>query len=105
MGASAYNKVYDNIMNRIESQSQEEATAAKDVLAWLTFTKRPLKVKEFSIAVSLKEFNSYLNKESLKDIERLVSVCRGLVVVDAQNSTVTLIHATTKEYLNCRLCN
>lgn len=104
-GASAYDKVYDDIMNRIGSQSQEEATAAKNVLAWLTFTKRPLKVEEFSIAVSLEESDSYLDKESLMDIERLVSVCKGLVVVDAQNGTVTLIHATTKEYLNRRLCN
>ncbi|RBR23784.1 uncharacterized protein FIESC28_03400 [Fusarium coffeatum] len=104
-GASSYDKAYNNTMIRIESQPEEEAAIAKDVLAWLTFANRPLKIEELPIAVILQEADSNIDRESLIGIEILVSVCAGLVRIDKTDNSVSLIHSTTKEYLKRRLFN
>ncbi|EXK77416.1 hypothetical protein FOQG_17876 [Fusarium oxysporum f. sp. raphani 54005] len=95
----AYDEAYDDAMKRIESQHRERTAIAKDVLAWLTFAKRPLRVEELRTAVIVQETDSHLDEERLMDIEDMVSVCAGLVEIDEKNDRVTLIHNTTKEYL------
>ncbi|KAF9779398.1 hypothetical protein IL306_001770, partial [Fusarium sp. DS 682] len=98
-GASAYDEAYQDAMKRIESQNRERTAIAKDVLAWLTFAKRPLKIEELRTAVIIQETDSNIDEKSLIAIEDLVSVCAGLVALDEQNDRVTLIHYTTEEYL------
>ncbi|KAG8670707.1 hypothetical protein FPOAC1_003942 [Fusarium poae] len=98
-GTLAYDEAYDDAMKRIESQHRERTAIAKDVLAWLTFAKRPLRVEELRTAVIVQETDSHLDEERLMDIEDMVSVCAGLVEIDEKNDRVTLIHNTTKEYL------
>ncbi|KEY73474.1 hypothetical protein S7711_07498 [Stachybotrys chartarum IBT 7711] len=98
-GSSAYDGAYLAAMERIERQSTEKEELAKDVLAWLTFAKRPLKVAELRAAVVVQESDSKLEQDSLVDIEDMVSVCAGLITVDKQSQTVILIHYTTQEYL------
>ncbi|KAF5264449.1 hypothetical protein FOXYS1_4771 [Fusarium oxysporum] len=98
-GSSAYDKAYQDAMERIERQHQERTAVARDVLAWLTFAKRPLKIAELRIAVIIQETDSSLDEERLMDIEDMIFVCAGLVTIDKQDETVTLIHYTTQEYL------
>lgn len=98
-GSSAYDKAYLAAMERIEIQYPDERVLAKDVLAWLTFAKRPLRVEELRAAVVVQETDSHLDEESLIDIDYMVSVCAGLVTVDERSQTVSLIHYTTQEYL------
>lgn len=104
-GASSYDEAYNDTMIRIESQPGEEAEIAKDVLAWLIFANRSLKIEELPIAVKLQEAESNIDGESLIGIDDLVSVCAGLVRIDKTDNSVTLIHSTTKEYLKRRLVN
>ncbi|KAH7019659.1 hypothetical protein EDB80DRAFT_525112, partial [Ilyonectria destructans] len=98
-GSSAYDVAYLDAMERIERQCLDHRVLAKDVLAWLTFAKRPLQVAELRTAVVVQETDSNLDEESLIDIEDMVSVCAGLVTVDERSQTVSLIHYTTQEYL------
>ncbi|KFH48561.1 hypothetical protein ACRE_006450 [Hapsidospora chrysogenum ATCC 11550] len=98
-GSSAYDKAYLAAMERIEIQYPDERVLAKDVLAWLTFAKRPLRVEELRAAVAIQETDSHLDEGSLIDIDYMVSVCAGLVTVDERSQTVSLIHYTTQEYL------
>ncbi|RKK55868.1 hypothetical protein BFJ68_g17838, partial [Fusarium oxysporum] len=98
-GSSAYDKAYQDAMERIERQHQERTAVARDVLAWLTFAKRPLKIAELRTAVIIQETDSSLDEERLMDIEDMVSVCAGLATIDKQDETVTLIHYTTQDYL------
>ncbi|RFN48867.1 hypothetical protein FIE12Z_6922 [Fusarium flagelliforme] len=102
-GTSTYDDAYDNTMRRIESQPGEEATKAKEVLAWLTFAKRPLRIEELPTAIIVEETDTNIDEESLTEIDYLASVCAGLV--DIRNGSITLIHSTTKEYLKRRLEN
>ncbi|KAM5361879.1 hypothetical protein ACJZ2D_012824 [Fusarium nematophilum] len=98
-GSSAYDEAYLSAMERIERQYPGGRQLAKDVLAWLTFAKRPLQVAELRAAVVIQEADSNLDEESLVDIDDMVSVCAGLVTVDERSQTVSLIHYTTQEYL------
>ncbi|KAH8729175.1 ankyrin repeat-containing domain protein [Ilyonectria robusta] len=98
-GSSAYDEAYLDAMERIERQYPDHRVLAKDVLAWLTFAKRPLQVAELQAAVVVQETDSNLDEESLIDIEDMVSVCAGLVTVDERSQTVSLIHYTIQEYL------
>jgi ankyrin repeat protein len=98
-GVSAYDEAYQDAMKRIERQHPERTAVAKDVLAWLTFAKRPLNIEELRTAVIVQETDSTIDADRLMDIEDMVSVCAGLVAIDEQNDRVTLIHYTTEEYL------
>ncbi|KAF5694693.1 hypothetical protein FDENT_821 [Fusarium denticulatum] len=98
-GASAYNKAYDDVMKRIESQDEEGIAVAKAVLGWLTFAKRPLRIEELRTAVIIEETDTDVDEEKLMDIEDMVSTCAGLVTINRWNDTVTLIHYTVEEYL------
>lgn len=86
-------------MERIEGQNLNDTVLAKNVLSWLTFTKRPLQVAELREAVVAQETASSIDEDSLIYIDALVSVCAGLVMVDEQTQAVSLIHYTTQEYL------
>lgn len=98
-GSSAYDGAYLAAMERIHRQPTERQNLAKNVLAWLAFAKRPLKVAELRAAVAVEGKDSNLDEESLVDIEDMVSICAGLVTVDKESQTVILIHYTTQEYL------
>ncbi|KAF5592395.1 hypothetical protein FPCIR_5716 [Fusarium pseudocircinatum] len=98
-GASAYNKAYDDVMKRIESQDEEGIAVAKEVLGWLTFAKRPLRIEELRTAVVIEETDTDVDEDKLMDIEDMVSTCAGLVTINKWNDTVTLIHYTVEEYL------
>ncbi|CVL06697.1 uncharacterized protein FMAN_11824 [Fusarium mangiferae] len=98
-GTSAYDEAYQGALERIESQHGDRASVAKDVLAWLTFVKRPLTIEELRTAVIIQETDLHIDDDSLMSIEDMVSACAGLVAVDEQNDSVTLIHYTTEEYL------
>lgn len=102
-GAASYDKAYDDTMKRIESQSEDEATVAKDVLALLAFTERPLNPGELSTAAILKETDSNIDNKNTIDIKDLMSICAGLVKIE--NGSVILIHFTTKQYLKRTLAN
>ncbi|KAF5552597.1 isoform 2 of ankyrin-3 [Fusarium mexicanum] len=98
-GTSAYDEAYQCALERIESQHEHRVSIAKDVLAWLTFVKRPLTIEELRTAVIIQETDLDIDEDCLMDIENMVSACAGLVAVDEQNGKVTLIHYTTEEYL------
>ncbi|CVL03425.1 uncharacterized protein FPRN_11766 [Fusarium proliferatum] len=98
-GASAYDEAYQGALERIESQHGDRASVAKDVLAWLTFVKRPLTIQELRTAVIIQETDLHIDEDSLMSIDDMVSACAGLVAVDEHNDSVTLIHYTAEEYL------
>jgi hypothetical protein len=39
-----------------------------------------------------------LDEENLPEIEDMISVCAGLVIVDKKSDTIRLVHYTTQEY-------
>jgi ankyrin repeat protein len=85
-------------MERIEGQLADQVQLAKQVLSWITCTKRPLTTLELQHALAVEVGESELDEENLTQIEDMVSVCAGLVTVDKESGIIRLVHHTTQEY-------
>lgn len=97
-GSGALNHAYDEVLERIQSQLPGQEELAKQVLTWVTFANRPLTTIELCCALAVEPGSSNLDPDNLPDIEDLLSVCAGLVVIDQESAIVRLVHYTTQDY-------
>ena len=80
---------YEEAMVRINGQNQEDRELAEKVLMWITCAKRPLSVRELQHAVAIEDGDTETDFESFPDEEILISVCAGLVTIDAETKQST----------------
>ena len=85
-------------MERIDGQVRNSRDLAKQVLSWITYTKRLLTTSELRHALAVELDTSALDEENLPEIEDMVSVCAGLVTLDEESDIIRLVHYTTQEY-------
>ncbi|KAL6406233.1 hypothetical protein AUP68_10402 [Ilyonectria robusta] len=97
-GSRAYDRAYQEAMDRLERQGPKSVEFAKQVLSWITRAKRPLTTTELQHALGVEVGESKLDEENLPHIEDMVSVCAGLVTVDEESGIIRLVHYTTQEY-------
>lgn len=97
-GSVAYDCAYEHAMERIEGQNKEDDKLAKRVLSWITYTKRPLMTFELEHALAVEVEGSRLDEDNISRVQDLMSVCAGLVTVDAESGIVRLVHYTTQQY-------
>ncbi|KAJ6594778.1 hypothetical protein B0H19DRAFT_975013, partial [Mycena capillaripes] len=93
------NDSYDEAMRRIKEQNEESKNTAYSTLTWVANAKRPLTVLELRTALAIEPDTKALDEDNVLDIDIILSVCAGLIVVDEQVSVVRLVHYTTQEYL------
>ncbi|KAI4940642.1 hypothetical protein J4E91_011293 [Alternaria rosae] len=97
-GAAALDDAYSEALERIEGQRTSHSKLAKSVLTWITFAKRPLTTAELCCALAVEPGEAELDPENKPDVDDIVSVCAGLVVVDQESAIIRLVHYTTQEY-------
>ena len=97
-GAAALNDAYSEALERIKGQRTSHSKLAKSVLTWITFAKRPLTTAELCCALAVEPGESELDPENKPDVDDIVSVYAGLVVVDQESAIICLVHYTTQEY-------
>ncbi|KAH6668467.1 hypothetical protein B0J14DRAFT_518928, partial [Halenospora varia] len=85
-------------MERIDRQKSGLQLLAKKVISWITCAKRPLTTSELQHALAVNIGDPCLDKENLREIDDMVSVCAGLVTVDEESNIIRLVHYTTQEY-------
>jgi hypothetical protein len=85
-------------MERIEGQIADSQELAKQALSWITGAKRPLITLELRHALAVEIGESEIDEDNLPEIEDIVSVCAGLVIVDKESDIIRLVHYTTQEY-------
>ncbi|KAJ7094770.1 hypothetical protein C8R44DRAFT_951374, partial [Mycena epipterygia] len=90
---------FNEVMDRINHQEEEERALAWLVLSWVTNARRPLEPSELRVALAVEEGTTELNAENLLDTENILSVCAGLVIIDKEDNKVRLIHYTIQDYL------
>ena len=90
---------YDEAMSRINQQGEEDILLAQQVLSWISFAVRPLKLAELREALSVEPEAHELDDSAAPDDELITSVCAGLVVIDQKSEVVRLCHYSTEEYL------
>jgi hypothetical protein len=97
-GPKAYDYAYEEAMKRIEGHDADSEELAKQVLSWITCSKRPLSTSELQYALAVEVGKTELDEENLPQLEDMVSMCAGLVIVDEESSIIRLVHYTTQEY-------
>ncbi|KAJ6566460.1 hypothetical protein B0H19DRAFT_1257672 [Mycena capillaripes] len=93
-------ETYESAMSRIKDQIEEDWNIAHSVLTWVANAKRPLSVLELQVALAIDSDLQQLDGDNILDIDIILSVCAGLVIVDEQLSVVRLVHHTTQEFLD-----
>ncbi|KAL9085606.1 MAG: hypothetical protein Q9165_007506 [Trypethelium subeluteriae] len=94
----AYSKRYDEAIERIDSQSQDDRKLAKRALCWISYAQRLLTTDELSCALAIRPGDQSLNRDNIYDIEEITSVCAGLVTIDSESRIIRLVHYTTQKY-------
>ncbi|KAJ7076817.1 hypothetical protein C8R44DRAFT_655332, partial [Mycena epipterygia] len=93
------NGTFDEVVDRINDQDEEEKALAWLALSWVTNARRPLEPSELRVALSVEEGATELNAENILDTETILSVCTGLVIINKEDNKVRLIHHTIQDYL------
>ncbi|KAJ7291413.1 hypothetical protein C8J57DRAFT_1458271 [Mycena rebaudengoi] len=88
---------YNEAMDRIEAQNKDDREIARRALIWVANAKRPLSVHELREALAIELGATTLDADGMLDIEFIVSVCAGLLIVD---QAVRLVHYTTQDYID-----
>ncbi|KAJ7453162.1 hypothetical protein FB451DRAFT_1100503 [Mycena latifolia] len=98
--AGDLNSTYDEVMERINLQSEEDKALAWRALSWVTNAKRPLRPSELREALAVEHGTAALDPDNLLDIDTILSVCAGLVVINQADKRIRLIHYTMQNYFN-----
>ena len=67
-GSKAYDSAYKNAMERIEEQAANSQGLAKQVLSWITCTKRPLTTSELQHALAVEIGEPELDEDNVLEI-------------------------------------
>ncbi len=90
--------MYDEAMQRIESQDRKKAQRAEEVLSWMSYVERPLTIRELQHALGIGSGDEEIDEDAIPDKSLPISVCAGLVTVDLKCNVVRFVHYTTDEY-------
>ena len=91
--------VYAQTLQRIREQKGDRSRLGMEVLMWVSHAERPLQIDELRHALAVEMGSANLDPENIRPQDTVLGSCLGLVVVDAETSTVRLIHYTLQEYL------
>ena len=89
---------YGATLERVKAQDKEKAMLAVTTLTWVCHAERPLQVDELCHALAVEIGEADFDPENIASIDTLLDYCQGLITVDAEVSTVRLIHYTIQEY-------
>jgi hypothetical protein len=85
------NETYDDAMRQIDNQTEERKELAELVLIWVAHSKRTLSVRELQDALAIEPGTNTFDLDNVLDIDTIISVCAGLVVIDHTTLAVRLM--------------
>ncbi|KAF6838021.1 ankyrin repeat protein [Colletotrichum musicola] len=92
---STLNETYAGILGRIPNQDHQ---IAREALAWLCFSLRPLSLDELAEAIIIEEDDTEIDADCrLTNSSVVPAICQGLV--HASKSSVTLAHDSIRTFL------
>jgi len=92
--------VYVQSLQRIREQKGDRSRLGMEVLMWVSYAKRPLRIDELCHALAVDIQSTDLEPENVRPPDTVLGSCLGLAVVDAETSTVRLIHPTLQEFIS-----
>lgn len=97
-GSGALDVAYKQAMQRIEEQKSGFSNLAKRTLSWITYAYETLTVRQLRHALAIEVEATSIDEDNLDDIEDIISVCCGLVIVDPETTAVRFVHYTTQKF-------
>ncbi|CAI6339214.1 unnamed protein product [Periconia digitata] len=99
-GPNALDNTYNQATKRIKDLPSTDCKRVQQVLAWITYAKRPLSVDEIccALAVNPEKEKRELDDGDKLDVKELVSMCAGLVIINKESTILRFVHYTTQEY-------
>ncbi|KAJ7485321.1 hypothetical protein FB451DRAFT_1168602 [Mycena latifolia] len=94
-----FNSSYDEVVDRINRQSEDDKALAWRTSSWITNAKRPLRPSELREALAVEVGTKKHDCDNLLDMVTILSVCASLVVINEADKRLHLIHSTTQSYL------
>jgi hypothetical protein len=88
------NDTYKEAMERIEMQCEDDRKLAERVLSWIVYAFRPLSLQELRYALATVPGMTEVEDDDLDDLDVLISVCAGLVIVDEESGIVRLVRVS-----------
>lgn len=85
-------------MERITGQLPGFKDLAVQALSWIVCAARPLKSAELQHALAVETGHSELDEDNIPEVEDILEVCGGLVILDEESDVIRLVHYTTQEY-------
>ena len=92
------NETYDEAMERIHSQDEDDVQLALKLLSWISYFRRPLKVRELQHTLAVEPDDKAIDQRALVDETLMIFVCAGIVTIDQESNVIRLVHYTTEEY-------
>lgn len=96
---SSLDKMYDEAIERINSQNDDDASLARRIISWIFYALRPLTVKELQQALAVRPDDETFDPDGIIEADEIVSVCAGIVSIQTERDTIGLVHYTTQEYI------
>ena len=95
-----FDSVYGQTLQRIRKQKGGQSRLGMQMLMWVSHAERPLKIDELCHALAVETQSTDLDPTNIPPQDKVLGSCLGLAVIDAETSTVRLIHYTLQEYLS-----
>ena len=90
---------FKGVITRIrECSSTSRAELGMQVLMWIHFAHRPLKLAELQHALAVEKGDTEFDASNIHSQKVLLDCCLGLVIVDKETLTVRFVHYTLEEY-------
>ena len=86
--------LYEQMFSHVLDQKERIRDMAVQILTWATCSFRPLRISELQVALEPR-FGSFVSLE-----DTIVQICGQFVRIDPGVSTVSLIHATARQFLS-----
>ena len=104
-GSDAYDKLYELMMRRIHAQPKGDVELASRTISWVLRAKRPLSPLELQEALAIEPvstsnpMSTLLDPDNFVDIDEVLTLCAGLVILKQETNIIELVHYTAHEYL------
>jgi hypothetical protein len=79
---------YDEAMERIRRQGEEDRDLADRILSWIVYAHRPLSLRELQHAVAISPQMAEMDCAAIVPVPILTAVCAGVVVIDGESSII-----------------
>ncbi len=72
---------------------------AEQIISWIFYARRPLKLAELREALAVEPDDTALNRSGFHEPSLLLEVCCGLVTAESEDGTIGLVHYSLQQFL------